>query len=358
MNLVKRRTLGRLASLLAVIAGGQACSDAKQQPPRPPVAVDVSVAETRPLAVTVGAIGVVAGRPGHTAALAAPAGGRVSSIMVGIGQPVAAGTPLLRLDMAPFLGAAEAAGAALANARNNYDRIARLVQQGILARKDLDQATADLEQARANAGNARRQQDLATLRAPIGGVITRMSAVLGAMVDPSQVLVEIADPRALDLLFSVTPSQAPLVRTGARIAVRSGQETSGEPLGVAMVVDVGEIIDSVSRGVTVRAQAPTTRRPLRIGETIFGEIDAVVNPRAIVVPASAIVPDGDGFRVFVVDPSGMARARPVAVGARTRALVEVTNGLAAGERVVTTGAYGLEDSTRVAPRPTPDPARP
>ena len=72
-----------------------------------------------------------------------------------------------------------------------------------------------------------------------------------------------------------------------------------------------------------------------------------VHPRAVAVPVDALVPDGEGYRVFVVDSGGIAHARSVTVGARTEALAEITSGLAAGETVVTRGAYGVEDGARI-----------
>jgi membrane fusion protein (multidrug efflux system) len=72
-----------------------------------------------------------------------------------------------------------------------------------------------------------------------------------------------------------------------------------------------------------------------------------VHPRAIAIPLEALVPDGERFKVFVVDPSGMAHSRVVGVGARTESEAEITSGLAPGEVVVTYGAYGMEDSARV-----------
>jgi hypothetical protein len=66
-----------------------------------------------------------------------------------------------------------------------------------------------------------------------------------------------------------------------------------------------------------------------------------------VIPVTALVPDGDGFKVFVVTAGDIARARPVSVGRRTEVSAEILSGLAGGERVVTEGAYGLEDSVKV-----------
>ena len=139
------------------------------------------------------------------------------------------------------------------------------------------------------------------------------------------------------------------MRPGAKATLSAGQNQAGEPLGIASVVDVGAIVDSANRTVTVRAQAPSTRRPLRIGETIFAQIAVATRLTAIVVPLESLVPEGESYRVFVVDASGIAHARAVKVGGRTDTVAEITEGLSPGERIVTYGAYGIEDSVKVTP---------
>jgi membrane fusion protein (multidrug efflux system) len=113
------------------------------------------------------------------------------------------------------------------------------------------------------------------------------------------------------------------------------------------VADVGGIVDSAARTVAVRVRADHARRPLRIGETLFGEIVIAVRPRAITVPLVSLVPEGDGFKVFVVDSASVAHARPITLGGRTDKFAEVLKGLSAGERVVTLGAFGVEDSSKI-----------
>ncbi|HET9012761.1 MAG TPA: hypothetical protein VFN38_13140, partial [Gemmatimonadaceae bacterium] len=108
------------------------------------------------------------------------------------------------------------------------------------------------------------------------------------------------------------------------------------------------------------------RRPLRIGETVFGQIVVGVHPKALSVPTEALVPDGEGFKVFVVDSASIAHGQTVTIGARTDSTAEVLEGLKGGERIVTYGAYGVEDSVKVtttAAKPAPaaaarPPARP
>jgi hypothetical protein len=116
------------------------------------------------------------------------------------------------------------------------------------------------------------------------------------------------------------------------------------------VVSVGLAVDSVSRAVAVRARLRrTTSRTLRIGESVAGRIVTGVHTDAITIPVEALVPAGEGFRVFVVDSGGIAHARAVVIGARSEARAEILQGLAPGERVVTTGAYGVTDSARIQP---------
>ena len=187
------------------------------------------------------------------------------------------------------------------------------------------------------------------LRAPIAGVVTRLNAPIGATVDVGQPLVEVADLSAIELLFNVSPSDAARIAPGAAVTLSAGESAKGESLGIGRISDVGGSVDTVTRSVQVRAQPPAGARPLRIGETIFGQIATAVHPRAIVIPVSALVPEGDEFKVFVVAPGNIARERRVTLGRRNETSAEVTSGLAAGEVVVTEGAYGLEDSVKVVP---------
>jgi membrane fusion protein, multidrug efflux system len=298
---------------------------------------------------TFGAIGTVVGRSGHVATLSAPAAGRVSQILVTTGQMVQAGQALVEMDKGPFQAALQSAQAAYSAAERANERQQRLAGEGIVPKKDAESAAADMARAHSDVVAAERIEELSTLRAPIGGVVTRMAATLGASVDPAAPLVEISDPSALDVMLSVTPTDAARVHPGAKVALSAGQTVSGEPLGVGTVADVAGTVDSTTRSVAVRVQAPTTRRPLRIGETVYGAIAVATRPAAIVIPAEALVPEGDAFHVFVVDAKGIAHERDVTVGGRSAAGVEITEGLKAGERIVTTGAFGVQDSAKVTP---------
>jgi RND family efflux transporter MFP subunit len=300
-----------------------------------------------PLSAT--ALGTVAPRPGSYATMSAPAPTRVARIFVAAGQAVGRGAPLIEFERAPFDAAAKSAQAAVTTAQHAHDRAVRLAQAGILPQKDVDQAAGDLAQAQSALVTAQRAQELATLHAPIAGVVTRISAVVGASVDVSQPLVEIADPAALDIVFNLMPAEVAPVRMGQAVAFWAGESARGDPLGTGTVSGVSAAIDSATRAVEVRARVTHSSRPLKLGESAFGRIAVGVRPRAVTVPLEALVPDGDGFKVFVVDAHGIAHARPVTVGARSETLAEITSGITGGETVVTYGAFGVEDSAKIVP---------
>lgn len=352
----RRSMLGACAalSLLATCAkkdaGGTEAEGEKA--PKPVVAVSTTKASVEPFTHTISAIGSVVARPGRYAALSAPSPTRVSRVYVTEGQRVGVGTPLVQFEQVGFDAAASGAQAALTAAQRAYERAERLAREGIVPRKDVEQAAAELGAARSAAVTARRAQQLSVLRSPVSGVVTRLSAALGASVDAGQTLVEVADPAAFDVVLSLGPGEAAEVRPGARVTLSAGERSGGESIGAGTVANVGAAVDSGSRSVAIRVTVTTPRRALRLGESVFGDIAVETRPDAVVVPAEALVPEEDGYKVFVVDARGTAVARSVKVGGRNATKVEITAGLTGGETVVTKGAFGMEDSATVG-RPVP-----
>jgi RND family efflux transporter, MFP subunit len=341
---MKRLPTSIMFAVLVLAGCGRDRDDEKTAAPKIPVRT--AVAAMQPVSETIGAIGSVAARPGFVANLTAPAPARIARVNVSPGQTVQRGQALIELDQTSFIAASQGAEASLSAAQGAYDRAQRLAAAGIIPRKELEQAATELAIARGAAANAKRAQELAVIRSPLNGSVTRLTAALGSSVDANQPLVEVTDTRALDLVLMVSPSDAAKLHPGATVKLAAGQGASGEPLGNGAVASVSDVVDPDSRGVAVKVRPSGAMRPLRVGETIFGEI-AVGVRSAVTVPAEALVPEGDGFKVFVVDNASIAHARDVTVGARNAGVVEITKGLAAGERVVTYGAYGVEDSAKV-----------
>ncbi len=316
------------------------------------VAASTTTASVETFTHTLSAIGTVVGRPGHIASLSAPSPTRVSHVYVSPGQRVSAGAPLVEFEQAGFVSAASGAQAALTAAERNAERATRLANEGIVPRKDAETATAELAAARAAAVTARRAQQLSVLRSPVSGVVTRMSAVLGASADAGQVLVEVADPSAFDVVLALGPAEAGAVHQGAHVTLTAGEKAGGEPLGTGVVASVGAAVDTTSRSVAIRVTMTSPKRALRLAESVYGAVAVESRPNTVTVPVEALVPEADGYKVFVVDAKGIAIGRTVKVGDRTGAKAEITEGLKGGETIVTQGAFGVADSAKVT-KPVP-----
>ena len=350
--LVRHRALGSVVVVLAISACKQ--KEKEVEAAKPVVTANTIPASIEPFTHVVSAIGTVVSRPGRFAALSAPSATRIAKVYVSAGERVSAGAPLVEFDQAGFNSAAAAAEATLSAAQKNHERALRLANEGILPRKDAEQAASELAKARTDAVNTHRAQQLSVLRSPVSGVVTKMSAVLGAPADAGQVLIEVADPSAFDVVLSLGPTDAGTVHPGARVRLTAGEKTGGDPLGDGTVASVGAAVDTTSRSVAIRVTVTSPRRSLRLGESVYGEIAIETRPHAVVIPVEALVPGDEpgSYKLFVVDKNGTARAREVKIGGRTVTKVEIVDGLAGGELVVTQGAFGVQDSAKVT-KPVP-----
>ncbi len=279
--------------------------------------------------------------------MSAPSPTRVSKLYVSFGAHVKAGDPLVEFEQPAFDAAAKGADATLAAAEQAQARTQRLADAGVLPRKDAEAAAADLGAARLNAVNAKRARELSTLRSPIDGVVTRLNAVLGASADPAQVMVEVSDPSAVDAILVLSPADASRAKVGDLVQLHAGAAASGAAIATGRVADISAAVDTASRGVPARIEITSGAGAVRIGQTLFGRIAVAEHDKVVMVPLEALVPTGEGFKVFVVDEKGIAQSRPVKIGGRTDHGAWITDGLKPGENIVTQGAYGVDDSTKV-----------
>ena len=158
--------------------------------------------------------------PGRYAALSAPSPTRIARVHVAAGQRVAAGAPLVEFEQAGFNAAASGAQSALRRRSATTIGRVRLAGEGIVPRKDVEQAAADLGGGALGGGDRATRAQLSVLRSPVSGVVTRMSAVLGAPADAGQVLVEVADPSAFDVVLIARADRGGAVRPGAPVGSR------------------------------------------------------------------------------------------------------------------------------------------
>jgi multidrug efflux pump subunit AcrA (membrane-fusion protein) len=350
----------------------------------PPVAVSLGRADTVDLAAPFEAGGVVRAR--STAVIASRIMAPVTDVLVRPGDRVRRGAPLVRLDAREINAAGDRAAAALAAARQAADaaaadvratdaslRIARLTRDRVAALhakrsatpQELDQADASLNAAeaqmtsagaRAAAAAAARDEAQAAvqsaqitmsytvLSAPFDGLVTERSVDPGTMATPGAPLLTLDDSVGFRLEVKVDEARAAQVAVGAAAEV-SLETTSPAAWSRARVVEVARL-DAASHGFVVKLEVPDGA-PVRSGQ--FGRARFQgLSRRTLTVPAAALLRRGQLTFVFAADADGLARLRPVSIGAAAADRVEVLAGVHDGDRLVLDPPASLSDGARIA----------
>jgi multidrug efflux pump subunit AcrA (membrane-fusion protein) len=394
MNRMKKPYLLAVAALVvflglfgarAFFSGGEPAPAAADAPP---VAVETAAARLDDLAEPMEIGGTVRAR--NTAVIVSRVVAEVHAVRVRPGDRVKAGQALVVLD-ARELQASEAraratmrateqgadlagaerdgAQAALALAQATHRRIADLHARKSATPHELDEAVAGLRaaEARARSAEARlaeagasieaaraaaRAADVAasyaTLTAPFDGVVTEKLMEPGNMAVPGAPLLTVEDARGFRLEVRVDESRVGSIALAQPVEVLVEASAVPGTLAAPMTGRVAEIertLDAGSHAFVVKIDLPT-EAPLRSG--MFGRARfAGPGRRALVIPATSVVRQGQIASVFVVGSDGRARLRMLSAGDPAGARVEVRAGLAEGERVVVAPPPGLVDGRLV-----------
>ncbi|MDH2240156.1 efflux RND transporter periplasmic adaptor subunit [Pigmentiphaga sp. GD03639] len=279
--------------------------------------------------------------------------GIVEAVSADLGQTVKGGQVLAMIastslsDLRSELTAAQRR-AELAD--QTFKREERLWNEKVSAEQEFLQAKTAREEANIAVQNAR--QKLAAvgagpvasglnqyaLRAPFEGVIIAKHMTLGEAVTETEQAFTIADLRTVWAEFIVAPKDLPVVSVGEKVRISTSafsQTTEG-------TVDyVGPLIGDQTRTATARVTLQNPGALWRPGLFITAEVMAKPQPVAIAVPASAIQTVDNSSTIFLVVPEGF-KAQKVQVGRSDGVSVEVTGGLAPGQRYAATNTFTLK----------------
>ncbi|HEX2870794.1 MAG TPA: efflux RND transporter periplasmic adaptor subunit [Polyangiaceae bacterium] len=180
--------------------------------------------------------------------------------------------------------------------------------------------------------------------APSSGFVTRKGAVQGVYVQPGMELFEISDLSKVWLQASVYEYDIARVRIGQRASVVIGAY-SKDPIE-GKVGFVYPAVDSSTRTSTVRIEVDNKELKLQPGMygTVAIQVDAA---EGVVVPNEALVDTGEHQYVFVTKGGGRFEPRRVKAGTRSGGKVQIAQGVAAGETVVTTAGFLIDSESRL-----------
>jgi len=181
---------------------------------------------------------------------------------------------------------------------------------------------------------------------PIPGRVQDILVQPGERVDAGRALAQVITGDTLDLIAPVPAGSLGRLSRGQPARVTQEGDTTPH---AAWVAGLAPGVDSLTGAGQAVVRVPNPGGGLRAGAGAEARVRVGVRRDALLVPDSALVLQGDSSVVFVVGRDSIAHARTVVRGARQGGRSEVRGALAPGDRVVTTGVFGLEDGMRVAP---------
>jgi RND family efflux transporter MFP subunit len=333
---------------------------------RPTMTVDVATVGRAPVAERITVVGNLIGAA--TVDVVPKVGGRLESVAVRLGDPVAKGQLLAQVEdreLREQLRQTEASmdvsratirqrEADLKNAQTSLARSKNLFDRNLIARQALDDAEArfdaavaqvDLAKAQATQSQARLDElriNLSNTRivSPVDGFVGSRRLDPGAFVGTNSAFMSVVDIHLVRLVANLVERDLSRVGTGMEATVNvdayPGETFKGR------VARLAPVLDPATRTAEMEVEVPNPGSRLKPG--MYARVEFVVKQRqdAIVVPRNALV-DVEGKRgVFVAD-GATARFRPVQVGILEQDVAEVLSGVAEGDRVVTIGSAALKD---------------
>ena len=361
----------RLAGCMALtLAGGvlPSCGPKANPPAPPPPSVSVVTIRTQPVTLESDLPGRTS--PWQVSDVRPQVNGIIQARLFTEGSNVRAGQVLYRIDPATYRAAYDQAVALLANARATQvsarlkaDRYADMVKINAVSHQDADdaraaadEAVANVQQQRAAVESARINLGYTRVTAPISGRIGSSSVTQGALVTNGQssalTTIQKLDPIYVDVaqtaeeLLTLKDDLGKASGQGADAATATVRLTLGDgkdyPLeGRLKFTDV--TVDQSTGSVTLRAVFPNPHAVLLPGMYVRALVAEGIDQRGILAPQQAVTRDEKGrATALVVDAHGLAQERVLTVGRAVGNQWRVTDGLAAGDRLIIVGGENVK----------------
>jgi len=318
----------------------------------PPTAVTTIVAKRETWASTLQVIGTAAAIQGVTVSADLP--GTVDRIHFESGKAVQVGDVLVELDTRQERAQLAAAQADWELARINYERQEKLVAQGVVARTEYDNASAQQKSTEAHVGEIKATIERKTIRAPFSGILGIRQINLGQYLSAGQAIVSLQAVNPIYVNFGVPQQQSPQVRMGGSLRMTSDDLPGIQFAGRVSAVD--SVVNEATRNIQVQATLTNPQGRLRPGMFVQVELGLGANRQIIALPASSInyAPYGDSVYVVtdVQDPkSGKTfrgvRQQFVKIEGSRGDQVAVVSGVNPGEEIVTSGVFKLRNGAPV-----------
>jgi HlyD family secretion protein len=241
----------------------------------------------------------------------------------------------------------ETAQASLVQAKAAYD----IADQHLKSLKSVSQAATlqsaegALDSAKGKYEGAKAGLSYSEIRSPLDGVVTDRPLFAGEMANAGQAIVTVMDVSSLLAKVHLSEGQAGAIKPGAKAMLTIAGVS--EPVQ-GKVSLISPALDPGSTTLEVWVLVPNKDGAYRAGTPVHVSLAARTVADAVTVPNEAIIAAKSGSSaVMVIGPDGVAHQKAVQIGITDGHDTQILNGIQSGDLVVTTGAYGMDDDTRV-----------
>jgi len=327
----------------------------------PPESVSAAKVEQAEWQATRGAVGSLVADRGVT--LGAELPGMVREVAFESGASVRKGQVLVRLDTSTEEAQLAASSADAALAGLNLERMRTLRASESVPQADLDAAEARAKAASAQVASLRATIAKKTIRAPFDGRISIRQVEVGQVVSPGTAIASLQSVSPINADFWVPQQALADLARGQKVRLRT--DAWPDATWEGEVTTVNPEVDVATRNVRVRATVPNEDGRLRPGMFANVEILSPERKPVLVIPATAVIFAPYGDSVFAIEQrkdektgrtATVAHQKFVRLGDRRGDFVAVASGLAAGETIVSSGAFKLRNGVAVAVNDAAGPA--
>ncbi len=340
-----------VVATLAVVKGSQIKEMSSVQHVMPAAAVTTSMATAETWQPQIEAIGSLA--PIQGVSLSADADGVLVKIHAENGAKVKAGDLIMELDTTVEIAQLNSAEAQLKLAQLQANRANELRSNNGVSQAELDQATAQLNQASANVAALKATTDKKYIRAPFDGNIGIRTVNLGEFIARGRVLVPLQKLDSLYVNFTLPQRQLPSIAAGNTISLHI--DAFGTRSFPGKIVAINSQVDNVTRNISAQAVIENPDEILRPGMFARVVVKLPETLPVVAVPATAVSYAAYGNSVFVVEKMKHkdgaeylgVRQQFVKLGERRGDLIAITDGVKVGEEVATAGVFKLRNAVPV-----------
>ena len=211
--------------------------------------------------------------------------------------------------------------------------------------QDVQIAKAQLASAEGALHTMQAQARFLSVVSPLAGFVVGRTVNAGENVDVTSVIATIVDLSMVRLLLNVPADKVMLIKIGQQAQFFT--DANPTQAHAAIVKTINRVVDTATNTVQIEASAQNEDRTLRDDGFVKAKIVLRVQRGVLTVPVAAVVEKDGKPTVFVVGDDKTVKGHEVRLGIQTADRVEVRSGLTAGDRIVTTGAYELDDGMAV-----------